>query len=164
MGSLRATGMLCDRFGLVLGSDYLNGAKAGDPKYEAFDPLYGTHHKFYGAMDSFYASEFKEGYAAGLWDNRIGIVVKLCSVCDLQVDYHYSLTGAKLEGLSRGLDSEADFQLNRRIKKDVSLSGGYSMMFGTKTMDTVKGGSHNAWAGRSWIPLTIDPRIFFAKW
>lgn len=164
MGSLRANGMFGKRFGLVLGSDYLSGTKPGDKKYKAFDPLYGTHHKFYGAMDYFYASGFKIGYAPGLWDNQIGLVYKPCKLFDLQANYHYFFTGVKLEGLDRGLGSEIDLQFNCKIMKDVSLSGGYSMMFGTKTMDVVKGGNHNAWQDWGWISLNINPRIFFAKW
>lgn len=164
MGSVRANGMLCDHWGLVLGVDYLSGMKSGDTKYKAFDPLYGTHHKFYGAMDYFYASAWRKGYAPGLWDNQAGIVYKPCPVVDVQANYHYFLTAVKLEGLSRGLGSEVDLQLNCKIMKDVTLSAGYSMLFGTETMDVVKGGCHNSWQDWSWISLNINPRIFFGKW
>lgn len=164
MASIRANGMFSEHWGLVLGVDYLSGTKPGDSEYKAFDPLYGTHHKFYGAMDYFYASGFKEGYAPGLWDNQIGITYKPCPVFDIQANYHYFLTGVKLEGLARGLGSEVDLQVNCKIMKDVSLSAGYSMMFGTRTMDIVKGGSHKAWQDWGWLSLNINPRIFFAKW
>ena len=33
-------------------------------------------------------------------------------------------------------------------------------MFGTKTMDIVKGGYHKSWQDWAWVQLNINPRIF----
>lgn len=46
----------------------------------------------------------------------------------------------------------------------MKLTAGYSTMLGTKYMDAVKGGSHDAWQDWGWISININPRIFFAKW
>jgi hypothetical protein len=40
---------------------------------------------------------------------------------------------------------------------------GYSTMFGTDTMDAVKGGDHSKWQDWAWISLNIHPQ-FINRW
>ena len=77
---------------------------------------------------------------------------------------HYFNTAAKLEDLNRSLGTELDYQLNWKIMKDATLTFGYSVMFGTKTMDAVKGGNHKSWQDWGWISLNLTPKLFSAKW
>ena len=160
MGSMRVLYNINNSWAINLGTDYLSGGEESDKKYKAFNPLYGTHHKFYGAMDYFYASDFKNGYNPGLSDTQLGINYKASSSVAMNLNYHYFVTGTKLEGLKRSLGSELDFQLDWKIMKDISLSVGYSTMFGTSTMDIVKGGNHNSWQDWGWVSLNISPMIF----
>jgi len=37
-------------------------------------------------------------------------------------------------------------------------------MFGTLSMDYVKGGDHAAWQDWGWLSLSVSPRIFYSKW
>lgn len=147
------------------GLDYLSGIKDNGTKFTAFNPLYGTHHKFYGAMDYFYASTFMN---AGLMDIYAGVSFKPSTKLALSLNYHnFSITGDLSDGtenISKGLGSELDFQIDWTIMKDVKLMGGYSVMFGTKSMDVVKGGDHTQWQDWGWLSLNINPRVFFAKW
>ena len=76
------------------------------------------------------------------------------------LNYHYFATAVKLDNLKRTLGSEIDYQLNWKIMKDVSMSLGYSVMFGTSAMDVVKGGNHSSWQDWGWVSLNINPRIF----
>ena len=156
--------------GFTLGFDYLSGDSNLDDKNTAFDPLYGTHHKFYGFMDYFYASLWNQW---GLMNPHFTIDYSPSSRVALQGTYHYFLTAADptdsfvnegKEKISKGLGSEVDLQFTYKIFKDVTLQVGYSMMFGTKTMDLLKGGDHKAWQDWGWIQLNINPRIFNAKW
>ena len=140
--------------------DYLSGSKDATGTYRAFNPLYGTHHKFYGAMDYFYASNFANGYAPGLMDADLYVKYRVSPTVSMGLDCHYFATGAKLANLERTLGSELDYQLQWKIMKDVSLSLGYSVMFGTSTMDAVKGGNHNCWQDWGWVSLNITPRLF----
>ena len=48
--------------------------------------------------------------------------------------------------------------------KDVSLSAGYSVMKGTKTMDNIKGGNHKRWQDWGWVSININPQILKVKW
>lgn len=161
MGSIKATIDCCPAVSINVGEDYLSGSKKATGDYKAFDPLYGTHHKFYGAMDYFYASSFQSGYTPGLSDTQLGITYKASAPLKLSLNYHYFATGVKLEGLDRALGSELDFQVDWQIKKDVSLTAGYSTMFGTKTMDAVKGGSHDSWQDWAFVSLNINPKFLF---
>ena len=133
-------------------------------KYKAFNVLYGTHHKFYGAMDYFYASDFKNGYAPGLFDKRLGVRFRASDKVDMDLNYHHFSTAAKLPNLKKALGSEVDYQINWSVMKDVKLSAGYSFMRGTETMDVVKGGNHKSWQDWGWVSVNINPRVLFVKW
>lgn len=170
--ALNAAYKIDSHWSVGVGSDYLSGesnTSGADSKYKAFDPLYGTHHKFYGAMDYFYASGFINGLNPGLWDNQIKAAFKASPKVNLSLAYHYfSITSDILTDhevkLDRGLGSEIDLQVDWQIMKDVKLSAGYSTMFGTSTMEIVKGGSKGSWQDWGWLSLNINPCIFMAKW
>lgn len=168
MGSIQAAYTFNQTWGAVASFDYLSGDKGNGGKYKAFDPLYGTHHKFYGAMDYFYASGFINGLNPGLWDNQIKVAYKASPKVNLSLAYHYFSITSDLtvdkKDLDRGLGSEIDLQVDWQIMKDVKLSAGYSTMFGTSTMEAVKGGSKDSWQDWGWLSLNINPRIFMAKW
>lgn len=168
MAALKVAYMINNQFEIGLGSDYLSGNDTDDTKHKAFNPLYGTHHKFYGAMDYFYASGFAGGLNPGLWDNYANISFKASKNLNLGLTYHYFgiTSDVKQENkkIKKGLGSEIDFQLDWNIMKDVKLSGGYSIMLGSESMDIVKGGNHDCWQDWGWISLNINPQILFVKW
>lgn len=167
MANIFAKANLSNQWAVGIGSDYLSGSNSNEGKYKAFDPLYGTHHKFYGTMDYFYASSFANGLAPGLWNNQIGLYYKTSPKVDMSLNYHYFMTTKKLEvgdtKLDKGLGSEFDFQVNWSIMPDVKLMAGYSVMFGTKTMDAVKGGNHKRWQDWGWVSINITPNLFSTK-
>ena len=168
MASLQATYKISNQWRASVGSDYLSGNKEGESKYKAFNPLYGTHHKFYGSMDYFYASGFKGGLNPGLWDNYGSVNFKPSADVNITASYHNFRIASDVtvdnKEISKGLGSEIDLQVDWNVMKDVKLSAGYSMMFGTKSMDIVKGGNHNRWQDWGWVSLNINPRILNVKW
>lgn len=119
-------------------------------------------------MDYFYASGFINGLNPGLWDNQIKVAYKASPKVNLSFAYHYFSITSDLtvdkKDLDRSLGSEIDLQVDWQIMKDVKLSAGYSTMFGTSTMEAVKGGSKDSWQDWGWLSLNINPRIFMAKW
>ncbi len=154
---------------IMVATDYLSGDDGKDgKKFKAFNPLYGTHHKFYGTMDYFYASNFLPGKNPGLWDDQLGITYKASEKVTLLLNYHYFLANTDVylgnEKQSKGLGSEIDLQINWNIMKDVSLSAGYSTMFGTDALKAVKGGDPDSWQDWGWLSLNINPKVFIAKW
>lgn len=168
MAALKASYRMSNQIEVMVGTDYLSGLDSDDTKYKAFNPLYGTHHKFYGSMDYFYASSFLNAQHPGLWDKYAGINLKASGNMNLSFTYHhFSITSDVIHAgkeVDKGLGSELDFQLDWQIKKDVKLSAGYSTMFGSESMDIMKGGSHKSWQDWGWVSLNINPRVLFAKW
>ena len=164
MASLQAAYVIDKTWTVVASADYLSGDSGDSDKYKAFNVLYGTHHKFYGAMDYFYASDFKNGYAPGLFDKRLGVRFCASDKVDMDLNYHHFSTAAKLPNLKKALGSEVDYQINWSVMKDVKLSAGYSFMRGTETMDVVKGGNHKSWQDWGWVSVNINPRVLFVKW
>lgn len=149
-----------------LGYDYLSGADDDDTsgKQKTFDTLFGTHHKFLGSMDYWGTTP-----AQGLSDIQAGISTKALKKVDLDLNYHYFMlnnTKHDVNGdkFKSGLGHEIDLQLTAKLQKDVTLSGGYSFMLGSETMDAVKGGYHKSWQDWAWVSLNINPRIFSTKW
>ena len=143
----------------VNGGYDIESGNDGSKTVKAFDPLFGTHHKFFGAMDYFTGQML-----SGIQDIHVGASTSAVKKVSLQFDYHYFLTARKVLNFDKGLGHELDLQFNTRIAKDVSLSGGYSMMLGTETMDVIKGGSHKSWQDWAWLSLNINPCIFSTRW
>lgn len=168
MAALRANIHATEDLSFLIGSDYLSGDDRGSADFEAFNPLYGTHHKFYGAMDYFYASPFANRLNPGLWDNYAGLDVAVTPRLNLGATGHYfSITSdlqSRTGSLSKGLGTEVDLQLSWKLMKDVNLMAGYSFMFGTETMDYVKGGDHTRWQDWAWLSVNIRTRVFQAAW
>lgn len=168
MAALRANIHATEDLSFLIGSDYLSGDDRGSADFEAFNPLYGTHHKFYGAMDYFYASPFANRLNPGLWDNYAGLDVAVTPRLNLGATGHYfSITSdlpSRTGTLSKGLGTEVDLQLSWKFMKDVNLMAGYSFMFGTETMDYVKGGDHTRWQDWAWLSVNIRTRVFQAAW
>lgn len=164
MGSIGAAFKPDNRWTLGVGSDYLSGNSHDSDKVKAFNPLYGTHHKFYGTMDYFYASAFVNGLNPGLWDNQLNISMKASKKVDASLTYHYFLTAKDVhfndEKYKKSLGSEFDLQLNWSVMPDVKLMAGYSVMFGSETMDIVKGGNHKSWQDWGWVSINITPKLF----
>lgn len=148
----------CPQLKINAGYDYMSGNDFDHPKWNAFNTLYGTYHKFFGSMDY-----FSNTLTCGLQDIHGGVSSQINEKLHLDLNYHYLMTARQVETLKKGLGHELDLQLTAKIKKDVTLSMGYSAMLGTETMDRVKGGSHEAWQDWAWIQLNICPRVFLSK-
>ena len=146
-------------WGVNVGYDYRSGNDGEGDKDKAFDQLFGTHHKFYGFMDYFLRT-----VPLGLQDIQAGITAKASKKTSLLLNYHYFSTAQKAANDKKSLGHEIDLQVTTTLMKNVTLMAGYSTMFGTETMDIVKGGNHKSWQDWAWVTLNINPRIFSTKW
>ena len=54
-------------------------------------------------MDYFYASDFKNGYAPGLFDKRLGVRFRASDKVDMDLNYHHFSTAAKLPESERSI-------------------------------------------------------------
>jgi len=176
MGSAKATIKPTDRYGFVLGYDYLSGddyvpvvygGAFGLPYHETeggFAPLYGSRTKFYGIMDYFYESAYTQGFTPGLQNAYLGISGKPVSQLSCSATYHYLATATELSGLDSTLGHSIALQASYKFSKDIALIAGYTQMMGTETMDRLKQGSSSKRARWGWFSLVVSPTLFMTKW
>ena len=175
MASMKATIQPTDNYGFTLGYDYLSGddyvpvtygGEIGLPWHEVvkgFTPLYGSRTKFYGIMDYFYESAYTNGFTPGLQNAFVGVFGCPVKKLDCSATYHYMAVATELHNLNRTLGHCVDLQAEYHFTKDISLAAGYTMMFGTETMDRLKQGNDNKAARWGWFSLVISPRLFSTK-
>lgn len=165
-----------DKYGFDLGYDYLSGddkfavpaqGSIGMTHHEiikGFNPIYGSHHQFYGAMDFFYVSTYLFGFTPGLQNAYLGGHYQPFKGFSLQANYHYLAIATNLIDMKKTLGHEWEIQAKYDFSKDIHLSGGFSFMTGTETMERLKRASANGRLRWGWISLSITPRIFTTKW
>lgn len=176
MASAKATIKPTDKYGFVLGYDYLSGddyvpviygGSFGLPyqEYEGgFAPLYGSRTKFYGILDYFYESAYINGFTPGLQNAYLGITGKPAPRLSCSATYHYLATATELSGLDRTLGHSIELEASFKFSKDISLVAGYTQMMGTETMDRLKQGSDSKQARWGWFSLVVSPSLFTTKW
>ena len=62
--------------------------------------------------------------------------------------------------LNSVLGTEVDFVWVYQYKKDIVIKAGYSQLFGTSTMEVIKGGSSSALNNWAWLMIGITPQLF----
>lgn len=154
MGSVSFSYALGRKMMLGPGADFLSGnnTNSSSKVNHRFDPLYGTPHKFWGFMDYFYVADpygvnGSNALNPGLLDLYFKARYKLRDNLTFSVDAHEFFTGNEVadtrtpettDKLNRRLGTELDFILQYNLTKQIAIEGGYSVMFGTNTLDRLK--------------------------
>lgn len=160
---LDATFKATDKLSFGAGIELLSGNDSTTPEQEAFFPLYGTNHKFNGFMDYFYVGNHANN--VGLNDAHLSAVLKAGKKSKIIARAHYFTSNTDITGAAgKDLGTEIDLVFVRPLMKGVVFKGGYSHMFGTENMETLKGvttpsGVQN-WA---WAMFIIKPNLFTHK-
>lgn len=175
MASAKATITPSDNYGFTLGYDYLSGddyvavpepGQIGTVFHDVakgFTPLYGSRAKFYGIMDYFYEEAYINGFTPGLQNAFVGAFGRPVANFDCGATYHYLAVTTQLTNLNSTLGHSIDLQASYRFTKDISLTAGYTMMFGTETMDRLKQGNSSKTARWGWFSLVVSPSLFTTK-
>ncbi|VAW83994.1 hypothetical protein MNBD_GAMMA16-815, partial [hydrothermal vent metagenome] len=156
---------------ITLGFEYISGSSLADNTDKSFNPLYGTNHKFNGFMDYFYVGNphGQGGKISGLLELHLKTKFKVSKKSVLAASVHYFASPVKIyktmdtsgETYGAGLGTEVDLVYIVKVAKDVKLVLGYSQMFGTETLEVVKGGGDksviNNWA---WAMIAFKPQLF----
>lgn len=151
-----------------LGFEYLSGKDQndGDPKVKSFAPLFGTNHAFNGFMDYFYVGNHKNSvglqdlYAKFTFDKNKWQVAVIPHIFNSAATV-YNLNS--FEEFDDYLGTELDIMATYKADKNFVISAGFSKMFGTETMEYLKGGNSsndNNWA---WVMVSFNPQIFSFK-
>ena len=175
-GNVKATVKPTDKYNVEIGFDYLSGdnyvavihpGTMGMPHhdvYRGFSLVYGSHHKFFGVMDYFYQSAYINGFTPGLQNAFVRFNCTPITPLTFNVAYHYMAVATTLHNLDKTLGHDIELEAQYTFNKDISLSAGYSYMYGTETMERLKqynGNKHVNWA---WLSLHISPDLFKTKW
>lgn len=150
-----------------LGYEFLSGKNTtdGSTVIKSFNPIFGTNHAFNGYMDYF--------YVGGGHLNNVGLqdaFVKLNYNVDkwqFTLMPHVFLAAADVitpvEKLDSYLGTEIDFTVGFNFKKEITLTGGYSQMFGSTTLEYLKAGDAGHTNNWAWLMISVNPRIFTWK-
>jgi hypothetical protein len=165
--SARGLLRLSDHHQIVAGLEILSGTNERDMGglvSRSFTPLYGTNHKFNGHMDYFYvgnhmnnvgltdiylsADYSKDRFSAGITPHLFFSQASLMDQDDLARD------------LPKFLGLEVDLYAGYRINDFSVLRMGYSRMFGTESMEALKGGSRTESNHWGWLMIILKPVLF----
>lgn len=154
---------ITEKFKATLGYEFLSGKDQNDTNSDlkSFTPLFGTNHGFNGLMDYFYVGNhinnvglsdvyFKLNYSQNKW--QFSLTPHLFSAPNTVLD----AANMKMDSY---LGTEIDFLASYTLQKDIIASGGYSQMFGTSTLERLKGGDAGNTNNWIWVMVSINPRI-----
>jgi len=155
------------KFKAGLGYEFLSGKDQNDSStdFKSFTPLFGTNHGFNGLMDYFYVGNhinsvglqdayLKLNYTHNKW--QFNLTPHLFSASNTVLD----ASNAKMDSY---LGTELDFTTSYALQKDITASAGYSQMFGSTTLERLKGGNASNTNNWVWVMVSFSPRLFATK-
>lgn len=156
------------KWGITLGGEILSGTSE-DPnsnnRNESFSPFYGTNHLFNGFMDYFYVGN--HGNNVGLIDGYLKAKYsKGKYTFGLANHLFYAAAPVQFQGIplvpgfvsiNPFLGYEVDFTVKYQFADEVAIQAGYSHLFGTGTMRTLKGVDNDDTNGWAYVMLTVKP-------
>ena len=152
-----------------LGYEYLSGKDQTDTEniIKSFNPIFGTNHAFNGFMDYFYVGNHKNtvglqdvylklNYAPNKWNFAVTPHVFMTAA-----DVKYPLASDIMDNY---LGTEVDITVGYALHKNIGISAGYSQMFGTETLEVLKGGNKDLDNNWAYVMVNFNPKIFsFSK-
>jgi len=137
---------------ILSGSDYNETQKNG-----SFTPLYGTNHKFNGFMDYFYVGNHLNN--VGLSDAYLKFVTTK-NKTTFNADLHFFASAAKISATADNyLGTELDLTLTHTLNPATKIALGYSQMFGSESLEILKGGSRSAFNNWAYLMITVTPKF-----
>ncbi|WP_347175000.1 alginate export family protein [Polaribacter uvawellassae] len=150
-------------FNLGLGFEYLSGKDTNDSSTDlkSFNPIFGTNHKFNGWMDYFYVGNHIN--SVGLIDIHATVSYTKDKFSAKLVPHIFKSAADIYNGTTKmnsSLGTEIDFTLGYKIADNIQFSAGYSQMFGTTSLEALKGGLSNKNNSWTWFMLTFKPTFY----
>lgn len=153
-----ATYKVSDNSQLLLGYEILSGSDYNETeKNNSFTPLYGTNHKFNGFMDYFYMGNHL--YNVGLSNGYLKFTTSKKKTI-FNADVHFFSSAAKIsETASNYLGTELDLTVTHSLNPVTKIALGYSQMFGSESMEILKGGSKSAFNNWAYLMISVTPKF-----
>lgn len=148
---------------LTFGIEYVSGDDdPSNDKIKAFSPDFGTNHAHNGFMDYFYVGPANG--AVGVNDFYLKTSWKI-GKGSLKANAHHFLTGSsQVDGdgveLSKSMGTEIDLVYGVKLAEAVTWNIGYSQMFATDTMESLRGGDKGHVQNWAWTMITFKPNLF----
>ena len=150
---------------LLSGTSQKEMANNADYTIRSLNPFYGTNHKLNGFMDYFYVGNHLNN--VGLSDlvlngkyskNKLtsGLAVHFFAAA---ADVFGATANATPVVMPKSLGTEFDLTFGYQMSDEVILSAGYSQMFGTETLQLLKGGDEKAMNNWAWVMLSFKPKL-----
>ncbi len=147
-----------------LGAEYFSGTDMDDTSGEikSFTPLFGTNHGFNGHMDYFYVGNHQN--SVGLLD-IYGKFSYTTSKFNFSIMPHVFSSSANIVDAAGNeqdnyLGTEIDLAAGYKFRKDLQVNVGYSQMFGSESLEILKGGDKDATQNWAWVMLSFSPKLF----
>jgi hypothetical protein len=156
-----------EKFKAGLGYEFLSGKDQNDVStdFKSFTPLFGTNHGFNGFMDYFYVGNHQNN--VGLSDAFLKLNYTQNKWQFNLIPHVFSAPNTVLDASNVIMDSylgtEIDFTAGYAIHKDIMATAGYSQMFGSNTLERLKGGDAGNTNNWVWVMVSFNPRLFSMK-
>lgn len=154
-----------DGFSAGLGYEFLSGKDQNDSssKLKSFTPLFGTNHAFNGLMDYFYVGNHINN--VGLQDAYLKLNYKNKKWQFTLVPHIFNAPNKVFDAQGNQMDSylgtEIDLTASYALQKDIMLSGGFSQIFTSSTLERVKNVTNAADANNwAWLMVSFSPKLF----
>ena len=143
---------------LNIGYEMLSGSDYDQvKKNNSFTPLYGTNHKFNVFMDYFYVSNHINN--VGLADAYAKISTGKNKTA-LNADLHFFSSAAKISATAKNyLGTEIDLSITQTLNPATKISFGYSQLFGSDSMEILKGGSKGTTNNWAYLMIAVTPKF-----
>jgi len=147
---------LSDKLSAGLSYEMLSGMDPDETEtFSAFTPFYGTNHKFNGHMDYFYVGNHVG--SVGLQDVTASVAIKIKKLT-LNAHIHGFLSAVDLPG-GKCLGTEADIFAVYPIADNMKIQVGYSQMFATESLQTLKAGSSDVPHNWAYLMFSFSPKF-----
>ncbi|MHA6280071.1 alginate export family protein [Salinimicrobium sp. CAU 1759] len=144
---------------LGIGGEYFSGTDRDEDSERifSFTPLFGTNHAYNGLMDYFYVGNHQND--VGLLD-IYGKFSWKSPKTEFSIAPHFFSSAAEVgEGRDQFLGTEIDLVGLYKVRKDFTVGFGYSQMFGTESLEALKGGDKDATQNWAWVMLNFNPKL-----
>lgn len=153
-----ATYQASEKSQFLIGYEILSGTDYNETeKNSSFTPLYGTNHKFNGFMDYFYVGNHLNN--VGLSDGYVKFATSKNKTA-FNADVHFFSSAAKISATADNyLGTELDLTLTQTLNPVTKIAFGYSQMFGTESLQILKGGSNGAFNNWAYVMISVTPKF-----
>ncbi len=151
-------------YDIIAGFELFSGNDAEDPgdRFNAFSDLYGVGHGRNGFMD-YFTTFPNHTQNAGLINpflrNNFILSEKTLVSADLHLFFLQNSFIYDDKVVDKYLGTEVDLTLNYRFNDFTRILFGYSVMFGTESMEAIKGGSKDEFAHWAYVMIRMTPKF-----